>query len=62
MVSIRGWIILHAFHLPVFLTHVVVDLVTGLSTAVFVDVPKKVSIPREELGESVLLGMLRPWR
>ena len=33
MVSIRGWIILHAFHLPVFSACVVVDLVMGLNTA-----------------------------
>lgn len=56
MVSIRGWIILHAFHLPVFSTCVVVDLVTGLSAVIFVDAPRAVGLPREELGESILLG------
>ena len=33
MVSIRGWIILHAFHFPVFSACVVVDFVTGSSIA-----------------------------
>ena len=56
MVSIRGWIILHAFHLPVFSTCVVVDLVTGLNVVIFVDAPGAVGFPREELGESILLG------
>ena len=55
MVSIRGWIILHAFHLPVFSACVVVDLVMGLSVVIFVDAPGVVGFPREELGESILL-------
>lgn len=59
MVSIRGWIILHAFHLPVFSACVVVDLVMGLSVVIFVDAPRVVGFPREELGESILLGGCR---
>ena len=55
MVSIRGWIILHAFHFPVFSACVVVDLVMGLSVVIFVDAPGVVGFPREELGESILL-------
>lgn len=35
---------------------VVVDLVMGLSVVIFVDAPGVVGFPREELGESILLG------
>ena len=52
MVSIRGWIILHAFHLPVFSACVVVDLVTGLSTAFSMLLGRSVSRGRSWVNRS----------
>ena len=52
MVSIRDWIILHAFHLPVFSACVVVDLVTGLSTAFSMLLGRSVSRGRSWVNRS----------